>query len=515
MGCSSSTEVRAVSPTTNNTSTSRVHHQPHLQQFQQQQHYESQPQNHKQENHESQRQDSQPKHNENQQQQILVSHNAQNQNKDPAPATQPQNQLTNTEKIQNSNGLTEANEKNDKVQSKPFLKYTAPSQSLNVNSGLAVDMEDYKDLDSRIANSNAILSKEESIENTKARLASYGDFKESYNIRELSEHNAEKEYLELFSFHGDVVSMPALFDICSPYILAIERTRLLENEPDLPESEYFTSEFHHWFESPYPVPFASLLHDGLDSKTISLCMRKCRVSTLRTGKKEEAEDLKIDANVLLEEISQNIQEPTQNQIEYKDQLQRACKRFEITLASQGETEERRTSGDPNEQTFPLPDVFLKNPKFIRQWIENWQTMDTAVGPGDGWNFSLKQWEVFEKGSDEMKIDDTKLHRTELDNEPALDLSIDGEAGWEVIPVDIVKNDVTTAQQEETWKARENRKDLNDPERMAKRRLAIEAYFKKKYETQFSWASQRVEEFRDFADNLVKAEKEFQVLCEES
>ncbi|XP_061192499.1 uncharacterized protein LOC133200733 [Saccostrea echinata] len=445
----------------------------------------------------------------------MISHNTQNQNNSPPPAIEPPNRSSDTAHIQKGNILSDQNEKSDEVQGKPFLKYAAPSHPLNTGSGLAVDIDDYMELDSKIASSNAILSKEESVENIKARLAEYGVFKESYNVRELSEHNSDQEYLELFSFHGDVVSMPALFDLCSPYIFAIERTRLLENEPDLPESEYFTSEFHHWFESPYPVPISSLLHDGLDTKTISMCMKKCRVSTLRTGKKEEANDLKKDVNVLLEEITQNIQEPTQNQMEYKDQLQRAYKRFEITLASQGEIEVSRPSGDPNEQTFPLPDVFQKNPKLIRNWIENWQTMDTIVGPGDGWDFSLKQWELFEKGSDEMKIDDTKLHRTELDDVPALDLSIDGEAGWDVIPVDIVKNDITTPEQEEIWKARENRKDLNDPERMAKRRLTIEEYFKKKYETNFSWASERVVEFRGFADNLVKAEKEFQALCEES
>lgn len=106
----------------------------------------------------------------------------------------------------------------------------------------------------------------------------------------------------------------------------------------------------------------------------------------------------------------------------------------------------------------------------------------------------------------MKIDDTKLHRTELDDLPPLVLSIEGEAGWDVIPVDIVKNDVTTPQQEKTWKIREKRTDLNDPVVMEKRRMAIEEYFQRMYAERFTWASKRVVEYRGFADNLIKGEQ---------
>jgi hypothetical protein len=411
-----------------------------------------------------------------------------------------------------SNGVTDQKEKTSTDQSKPYLKYTAPLQPLNPGSGLAVDMEIYLDLDSKIANSNAMLSKE-GVDDM--RLATFGAFKENYNVRELCDHNNMQGYMELFGFHGDVVLMPALFDLCSPYIFAVERGRILENEPDLTASDYSNWWLRHTFEHPFPTPFFSLNVDGLDSKTISLCMKKCVVSTLRTGQQEKVEDFKQDANTILQEISDNIEEPTQNHLEYKDQLLRACKKYEIILSSSGETEEHRPSGDPNEQTFPLPDVFKTNPKLLQKWIENWEVFQTTVGPGDGWDFSLKQWEVFEKDSADMKIDDTKLHRTELDALPPLDLSIDGEAGWNVIPVDIVKNDEATPQQEDILKARENRKDFNDPVRMEKRRQKIEEYFVKTYETRFTWASARVAEFRGFSDNLVKAEQEFLALCEKS
>lgn len=524
MGCSTSTEVRAVSPSMN---TRQVHHQPHLQQFhslpEYQNHAQPQPNHQQRSNHEDrqqqvhennyssvQHQNKPPPETDSTQQ-----HQLSNNNPSPATDSDQQHQLSNNVNDQMSNRVSDQGEKTNTDQSKPYLKYTAPPQPLNPGSGLAIDIEFYLDLDSKIANSNVILSKEESVDDVKARLATYGVFGESYNVRELCGHNNTQGYMELFGFHGNVVLMPALFDLCSPYTFAIERARILENEPDLPESEYSSWGSHHTFKHPFPVPFYALHFDGLDSKTISLCMKKCRVGILRTGKKEEVEDLKQDANTLLQEISENIENPTQNHIEYKDQLLRACKKYEITLSSHGEIEEHKPSGNPNEQTFPLPDVFKTNPKLLQKWIEHWEKFETTVGPGDGWNFSLKQWEVFEKDSEDMKIDDTKLHRTELDTLPPLDLSIDGEAGWDVIPVDIVKNDVATPQQEEILKARENRKNFNDPVRMEKRRLAIEEYFVKTYDTKFKWASERAAEFRGFADSLVKAEKEFLALCEKS
>lgn len=256
-----------------------------------------------------------------------------------------------------------------------------------------------------------------------------------------------------------------------------------------------------------------MLYDGLDCKTIVLCMKKCRVSKIRKDKKEEIADLKQDINVVMEEISRNVEELGESLLEYKDQLQRACAKYNVTLASTGEIEEKKVSAeDLNEKVFPLPDVFQKNPKLFRKWVETWEIFDTK---GDGWFFNSKQWELFEKDSSEMKIDDTKLHRTELDDLPPLDLSIEGEAGWDVIPVDIVKNDVTTPQQEKTWKIREKRTDLNDPVVMEKRRMAIEEYFQRMYAERFTWASKRVVEYRGFADNLIKGEQEFLELCEKS
>lgn len=438
--------------------------------------------------------------------------NTQQYNHPPPPPIYDQPQQHKTPQHVDPGNAEPLPEKTPIDESKPYLKIRAPMQPLNPNSGLAVDMDHFEGLDSKIAKSNAILS-EESIEDMHNRLASYGVYAESYSLRELNEHNHEKGFVDLLSFHNDAISMPALFDLCSPYTLAIERTKLLDNNPNLQESDYPSYLEHHRFESPFSGPFLDLLYDGLDCKTIVLCMKKCRVSKIRKDKKEEIADLKQDINVVMEEISRNAGELGESLVEYKDQLQRACAKYEVSLASTGEIEETKVSAeDLNEKVFPLPDVFQKNPKLFRKWVETWEIFDTK---GDGWDFSLKQWELFEKDSSEMKIDDTKLHRTELDALPALDLSIDGEAGWEVIPVDLVKNDVTTPQQEKIWRIREKRTDLNDPVQMEKRRMAIEEYFQRTYAERFTWASKRVAEFRGFAENLVTSEQVFLELCEKS
>lgn len=493
MGCSASTEVRAVSPDFNAMQRAENQNNPGPAPGPQHnthtnQHYHHQNENKSNTNHNNSQQYHDPP--------LAYSHVQQNQ--------APQHVEPNI-----AEPLSEKTPMND---SKPYLKIRAPDKPLNPNSGLAVDMNHFEGLESKIAKSNAILN-EESIENMHHRLATYGVYAESYSARELNEHNNEKGFVDLLSFHNDAVSMPALFDLCSPYTFAIERKKLLECNPDLEESDYPSCWEHHHFQSPFSGPFLDLLCDGIDCKTIVLCMKKCRVSKIRKDKKEEIADLKQDINVVMEEISRNAEELGESLLEYKDQLQRACAKYNVTLASTGEIEETKVSAeDLNEKVFPLPDVFQKNPKLFRKWVETWEIFDTK---GNGWDFSLKQWELFEKDSSEMKIDDTKLHRTELDTLPPLDLSIDGEAGWDVIPVDIVKNDITTPQQEKTWRIRDKRTDLNDPVQMEKRRMAIEEYFQRMYAERFTWASKRVAEFRGFADNLLKGEQDFLELCEKS
>lgn len=503
MGCSASTEVRAVSPDFNARQRAGNQNNPGPTPGPQYNTHPNQHQQNENKNHANQHQQNENKHHTN--------HINSQQLHDPPPAYNQIQQNPAPQHVEPSTA-DPLPEDTPMDESKSYLKIRAPLTPLNPNSGLAVDMIHFEGLESKIAKSNAILS-EESSENMQHRLAAYGVYAESYSLRELNEHNNEKGFVDLLSFHDDAISMPALFDLCSPYTFAIERKKLLECNPDLQESDYPSCLEHHNFESPFSGPFLDLLYDGLDCKTIVLCMKKCRVSKIRKDKKEEIADLKQDINVVMEEISRNVEELGESLLEYKDQLQRACAKYNVTLASTGEIEETKVSAeDLNEKVFPLPDVFQKNPKLFRKWVETWEIFDTK---GDGWFFNSKQWELFEKDSSEMKIDDTKLHRTELDDLPPLDLSIEGEAGWDVIPVDIVKNDVTTPQQDKTWKIREKRTDLNDPVVMEKRRMAIEEYFQRMYAERFTWASKRVVEYRGFADNLIKGEQEFLDLCEKS
>ncbi|ELT88788.1 hypothetical protein CAPTEDRAFT_189647 [Capitella teleta] len=67
-------------------------------------------------------------------------------------------------------------------------------------------------------------------------------------------------------------------------------------------------------------------------------------------------------------------------------------------------------------------------------------------------------------------------RVWLDNWQCFALAIDGEASWEVIPLDIAKNDQTTQLQEEIHMSRAQRSDLWNIDSMEHRRDSIADYF---------------------------------------
>jgi hypothetical protein len=60
--------------------------------------------------------------------------------------------------------------------------------------------------------------------------------------------------------------------------------------------------------------------------------------------------------------------------------------------------------------------------------------------------------------------------------PDFDFTIDGEAAWAVIELDLVKNDKTTEKQEKIWRSRDNRTDLNDPMFLLSKQTRLEMYF---------------------------------------
>ena len=168
----------------------------------------------------------------------------------------------------------------------------------------------------------------------------------------------------------------------------------------------------------------------------------------------------------------------------------------------------RTNVDPNQCEFPLPDKIRADSTVIRQWARDWIEFDMTVDEDGAWllvPLLNEDW-----GDVHQTYVDTCAKREDV-NLPDLNMEIEGEAAWDVLPLDVVKNDITTDQQEDTWKAREKRKDLNDPERMKRRRKQIADSFLKRHDTRLK--AEDMVEYVDWAHRLEEHWKEFQELCE--
>ena len=164
----------------------------------------------------------------------------------------------------------------------------------------------------------------------------------------------------------------------------------------------------------------------------------------------------------------------------------------------------RTNADPNKCEFPLPDKVRADCSVIRRWARDWVGFDMTIDEGGAWfSYPLlnEDW-----GDVHQTYVDTCALREDPDASD-LDMEIDGEAAWHVIPVDVVKNDETTEQQEATLNCRKVRKYLNDPERMRKRRKQIAERFLKRYQPEDMVI------YENWADRLEQQWKEFETLCE--
>ena len=168
----------------------------------------------------------------------------------------------------------------------------------------------------------------------------------------------------------------------------------------------------------------------------------------------------------------------------------------------------RTNADPNKCEFPLPDKVRADCSVIRRWARDWVGFDMTIDEGGAWfSYPLlnEDW-----GDVHQTYVDTCALREDPDASD-LDMEIDGEAAWHVIPVDVVKNDETTEQQEATLNCRKVRKYLNDPERMRKRRKQIAERFLKRYHTKLK--PDDMVKYENWADRLEQQWKEFETLCE--
>jgi hypothetical protein len=87
----------------------------------------------------------------------------------------------------------------------------------------------------------------------------------------------------------------------------------------------------------------------------------------------------------------------------------------------------------------------------------------------------------------------------------------GESAWPLLPADVIKNGLTTPQQQTALAQRARRHKLNDPQRMQKRREILARYFVKRYRMPRA----RVEAFLQWNDVMARGQAEFAHLCRSS
>jgi hypothetical protein len=81
----------------------------------------------------------------------------------------------------------------------------------------------------------------------------------------------------------------------------------------------------------------------------------------------------------------------------------------------------------------------------------------------------------------------------------------------VLPIGVVGNNITTPEQDSIWQQRSKRNDLNDLDRMTRRRQTIADYFNQKYahgDTSYC------DKYLNFAETLENGWKKFQGLLEQ-
>lgn len=175
-------------------------------------------------------------------------------------------------------------------------------------------------------------------------------------------------------------------------------------------------------------------------------------------------------------------------------------RWQQKYASVDPPIEPTRKGDPNEQVFPEPD----DPESLRLWLLTWQPFDCEL-PEDG------AWPMLEANTVEL-VDTHECFAGTLRLFSVTEdfiFGIDGEAAWETLPADVVKEDLMTAEQEQTHQSREKRTDLHDPERMRRRREELCEYFVRAHKMDVS----AVQPFLAWAGFMEENKKTLEELCE--
>ena len=172
-----------------------------------------------------------------------------------------------------------------------------------------------------------------------------------------------------------------------------------------------------------------------------------------------------------------------------------------------ETSTERLYTDPNKCEFPLPEQIRADSTLLRHWIKDWQSLEFSLDGDAAWN----QIPFLNEDLGDTHETFIEVLSQRVDEEiPDMDLDIDGEAAWEVIDIDIIKNDITTKTQDSVIKARERRTDLKDKARMKRRREQLAKGFLSRHK--YRLKQEDMVPYLDWATRLEQQWVDFQTLC---
>lgn len=367
-----------------------------------------------------------------------------------------------------------------------------------------------------------------------------------YTKDDVENNNAEKGKYNWFLYGRKVYSL----DLLIPKVRdVVKRHSIISDQKNNPihNSLSFSSMYRK-----YPVYEAKNL---IGRKHLNAILPVCQIGVLTNmSREEDLSQLKLS----VEQVKTDLEEEetlTENLVDYLEQLLRWLRSYpKVGLDTTG----GRKNVDPNMCKFPLPLTIKADCSVLRSWARGWRRFDMTMdkdgawrmlprwscGLGDthqifadmvakrvdghlpGFNMEIEgeaAWDVIklDAGISGEKVDlgnflqkfEDSIAAREDKTLPGFNMEIEGEAAWNVIELNIVKNDTTTEEQDKIWKARSQRKDLDNPERMRRRRKQIADNFLSRHNTKLS--AKDMIPYADWASRLEQHWKIFQELCKTS
>ncbi|CAG5127374.1 unnamed protein product [Candidula unifasciata] len=332
----------------------------------------------------------------------------------------------------------------------------------------------------------------------------------SLTPREVFQHNTLVGWNEWSIHKRNVYDNGKVNDILFRFLVSTSKTRTDQQQVDTNEDDSYlkkpscgySPEFNLESSAVWNANLMQVLLKGeLDSATVESFARLCRVGiVVQHTDAKYYEDLHYDVEPLLNDLSRESCDSalTVNTKDYMHLLQRWMKTYRrLHLNS------RHSVTDLNKCYFPLPEDIQKNPECLRSWITVWERFDFSIPISGAW-VVIEADKVDLGNSYEIYLSTLRSH---VDLTP-FDTTVDGEAAWQLIPEDLIANDVMTNKQRLTESERIKRANFLDSGRMERRRLQIMKYFIDKYK----YSTDNVRHFLNWADTMKHGNEQFMHIC---